>query len=275
MIELVESTILAEQLKQTIVGKKIKDVIVGQSPHKFAFFTDDPEKYPSLLIGKEISETNSHGSFVEIVIEDRVLLLNDGISLKYHDKNEKRAVKHQLLIEFEDLSSISASVQMYGGILCYPKGEIDNSYYLVAKEKPSLLSDEFNRAYFTSILSMPGMEKLSAKAFLATEQRIPGIGNGVLQDILYYAKIHPKTKIKAFSEEDKDRLFSSIKTTLKDMIKAGGRDTEKDLFQQIGGYQTKMSKNTLGKECPVCKTIIQKEAYLGGSIYYCGGCQRV
>lgn|GEM_PF-2077218 len=30
------------------------------------------------------------------------------------------------------------------------------------------------------------------KAFLATEQRIPGLGNGVLQDILWTARIHPK-----------------------------------------------------------------------------------
>jgi formamidopyrimidine-DNA glycosylase len=43
---------------------------------------------------------------------------------------------------------------------------------------------------------------LSAKAFLATEQRIPGLGNGVLQDILFTAGIHPKRKMAAISEEE-------------------------------------------------------------------------
>jgi formamidopyrimidine-DNA glycosylase len=47
----------------------------------------------------------------------------------------------------------------------------------------------------------------------------------------------------------------------------------KDLFGQYGKYQTKLSKKTLGTPCPRCKNIIQKEAYLGGSIYYCSECQ--
>jgi formamidopyrimidine-DNA glycosylase len=31
--------------------------------------------------------------------------------------------------------------------------------------------------------------------------------------------------------------------------------------------------NTVGKPCSVCRTFIKKEAYLGGSIYICDGCQ--
>jgi formamidopyrimidine-DNA glycosylase len=122
-------------------------------------------------------------------------------------------------------------------------------------------------------MSASGMEKLSAKAFLATEQRIPGVGNGVLQDILYNAGVHPKRKLSTMTKEDEDKLFSSIKNTLSDMINKGGRDTEKDLYGKSGGYQTKVSKNTVDKPCPVCKSVIKKEAYLGGSIYYCEGCQ--
>jgi hypothetical protein len=33
------------------------------------------------------------------------------------------------------------------------------------------------------------VKKLSLKALLATEQRIPGLGNGVLQDILFKARM--------------------------------------------------------------------------------------
>jgi formamidopyrimidine-DNA glycosylase len=98
--------------------------------------------------------------------------------------------------------------------------------------------------------------------------------NGVLQDILFNARIHPKRKIKTLSRSDFDNLYESIKSTLLDMAFKGGRDTEKDLFGFHGGYKTIMSKNTAGKPCPVCSTIIKKEAYLGGSVYYCENCQR-
>jgi formamidopyrimidine-DNA glycosylase len=71
----------------------------------------------------------------------------------------------------------------------------DNAYYLAAKEKPSPLDDEnFDEAYFLQILTAEETIKLNLKAALATHQRIPGLGNGVLQDILWHAKLSPRAK---------------------------------------------------------------------------------
>jgi formamidopyrimidine-DNA glycosylase len=59
------------------------------------------------------------------------------------------------------------------------------------------------------------------------------------------------------------------------MIEQGGRDIEKDLFGNPGSYITKLSKNTANKPCKICGTTIIKEAYMGGSIYYCPKCQKL
>jgi formamidopyrimidine-DNA glycosylase len=59
------------------------------------------------------------------------------------------------------------------------------------------------------------------------------------------------------------------------MASQGGRDTESDLFGHAGRYKTILSKNTVNKPCPVCGTMINKEAYMGGSVYYCEKCQRL
>ena len=103
-------------------------------------------------------------------------------------------------------SAVSAAVQMYGGMYCFKQGQFDNPYYLVAKAKPSPLSTDFNEEYYNDMLCAPGAEKLSAKALLATEQRVSGLGNGVLQDILYHARIHPRKKVLQFTTEDKNAL---------------------------------------------------------------------
>jgi formamidopyrimidine-DNA glycosylase len=161
---------------------------------------------------------------------------------------------------------------MYGAVLAFIEGTYDNKYYLMAKEKPQPLTDTFDKAYFNTLRS-EGLHKLSAKAFLATEQRIPGLGNGVLQDILFRANIHPKRKIGTISEKELDNLSHSVKDTLAEMTKLGGRDTEKDLFGNAGGYRTLLSKNTVGKPCPVCSANIQKTSYLGGAVYWCPMCQ--
>jgi len=275
MIELPEAITVANQINYTIAGKQIVNVTAAYSSHKLAWYYGEPQKYHDLLSGKVIGKANGYGSMIEITVDTAIILIGEGVGLRFHGENEKRPEKHQLLIEFEDDSAISGAVQMYGGLGCFMAGDLDNSYYKVAKEKPSPLSDKFNEAYFSSLLSAVEVQKLSAKAFMATEQRIPGLGNGVLQDILFNAKIHPKRKVKVFTNSEKEGLFTSIKSTLAEMTFQGGRDIERDLFGCNGGYKTKLGKNTVDKPCQVCGSIIKKEAYMGGSIYYCPGCQAI
>jgi formamidopyrimidine-DNA glycosylase len=275
MIEIPEGNTIARQINETVSGKKIINVIAAQSPRKFAWYHGDPQKYHDLLADKVIGKAQGFGSMVEIQAENAVILIGDGAGMRFHAENEQRPSKHQLLIEFEDYSALSVTIQMYGGLWCFKEGAFNNQYYLKAKDMPSPLTDKFNRAYFNNIITAPKADNLSAKALLATEQRIPGLGNGVLQDILFNAGIHPKRKVKTLTDEDKDKLFNSIKSTLAEMTFHGGRDTEKDLFGCFGGYKTILSKNTVDKSCCICGNEIKKEAYMGGSIYYCPVCQKL
>jgi formamidopyrimidine-DNA glycosylase len=274
MIELPEAAVLAEQISEAATGKKIKSVIAAHTPHKLAWYFGDPQEYGSLLSGKVISGATSYGGQVEITAGKAKLLFSDGVNLRYYNKGAKLPDKHQLLLQFDDGSSLVGWVQMYGGLLAFQEGQNDNKYYLIARQKPSPLSGDFDENYFESLFD-EGRAKLSLKAFLATGQRIPGLGNGVLQDILFNAKMHPKKKAGTLSAIDQKVLFDSIKNTLSEMTAKGGRDTENDLFGRPGTYKTKLSKNTVGQPCPICGTLIKKEAYLGGSIYCCAKCQTI
>lgn len=95
----------------------------------------------------------------------------------------------------------------------------------------------------------------------------------MLQDILWRAKINPRRKLNSIIDEQINELFVAIKSTLAEMTELNGRDTEKDFFGNKGGYKTIMSKNSVGSPCIRCGTIIKKENYYGGSIYYCEKCQ--
>lgn len=273
MLELPEALTIAGQMNNTIRGKRIVHVVAAHTPHKFAWYCNDAQDYDQLLVNNTIDKARGIGALVEIQAGSSILLFGDGTRLTYHTNNQKRPQKHQLLLEFEDGSAFSASVQMYGGIWVFAQGGLDNPYYEAAKIKPSPLSNDFDNTYFDQMVSDEEAQKISAKAFLATKQRIPGLGNGVLQDILYNAGIHPKRKISTLSDPEREILYQSVKGTLEEMTSQGGRDTEKDLFSQAGGYITKLSKKTQGKPCPKCNGTIIKETYLGGSIYYCNGCQ--
>jgi formamidopyrimidine-DNA glycosylase len=272
MIELPEAVVISQQITQTLGGKRIAQAVANASPHKFAWYTGNPAEYNSRLAGKTVSAALAVGGNVETQAGDMILSISAPIH--YHAAGEKRPKKHQILVEFEDGTAMSSCAQMWGGFFCFPVGtkagfpDAD-----IARQRPSPLTDAFERAYFDKLFDAE-TPALSAKAFLATRQRIPGLGNGVLQDILWAAKIHPKRKMAELSKGDIDKMFSAVKSVLWEMTAQGGRDTERDLFDHPGGYKTILSKNTVGKPCPACGTIIQKEAYMGGSIYVCEGCQK-
>ena len=161
---------------------------------------------------------------------------------------------------------------MWGCMFCFPFAENGLPDEFVCNKSPDPLTAAFDEAYFDT-LWRDAKQSLSVKAFLATEQRIPGLGNGVLQDILFYARLRPKTKLNALSAMQKDALFESVKTTLLNMTEQGGRDTERNVFGAPGGYKTTLSNKTWQYQCPRCGGTIVREAYLGGNVYYCTGCQ--
>lgn len=274
MTELPEALTLAKQLRDTVAGRSVARVEAGRSPHGFAFYSLPTEEYPAVLAGRPLGPAEAHGMFIFMSAGENALLLGDGINLRYYAEAAEAPPKHQLLLELEGGGALVCSVQMYGGMWACPGGVCDNPYYRTALEKPSPLSEAFDAAYFEGLLAS-AKPTLSAKAFLATEQRIPGLGNGTLQDILFRARINPRRKIATLDGAERRTLFTATRETLREMTDAGGRDTERDLFGQPGGYRTILSKNTLDDPCPVCGATIVKEPYLGGAVYYCPKCQPI
>lgn len=272
MLEIPESAVIAQQISETLCGKIIDSVQANASPHRFAFYFGDPLGYGALLAGKTVGAARAISGMIEIEAEDSRIVFGDGAAVRYFEAGAPVPAKHQLHLTFRDGSSIVCTVQMYGGLWAFREGTFDSPYYAAAREKPPPLSEQFDRAYFQRLLRET-KDTLSLKAFLATEQRIPGLGNGVLQDILFQAGLNPKRKLSSLTDEEKDKLFAGIKRTLDEMTKNGGRDTEKDLFGNAGGYRTILSAKTCRNPCPVCGGSITKQAYLGGSVYFCETCQ--
>lgn len=278
MIEIPESIVIARQLNETVRGKRILEVEAAHTPHSFAWYTGDPAGYHEIMEGRKIKDATGIGSMIEIELDSEEdaehysFVAGDGANIRYYAPGEKLPERYQTRITFEDESALICTVAMYGTMFLINPAEYDNPYYLVAKAKPFPGTEDFDYTYFRSL--QEGLSgTLSMKAFLATEQRIPGLGNGVLQDILLAAGLHPKTRISAVRESDWKRIYDVLTGTLEEMTALGGRDTEKTLFGEPGGYRTKLSKKTYGKECRYCGSMIQKMSYLGGTVYFCPMCQ--
>lgn len=272
MLEFPEVLSIAGQLRKQVQGKGISHVLPPTKVHKFCWFAGSPEEYDAALRGSSIQSVEGFGIFVEMSFSNgKRICFNDGVNVRLMDKDSVPK-NYQLLIGIEDGRALVFTVAMYGGIILHD-GNYDNEYYVKSKSAISPFSGEFKPYYYGLLESSKAT--LSAKAFLATEQRFPGIGNGVLQDILLTAHIHPKRKIGTLNSDEQEKLLFSIISVLRNMADGGGRDTEKDILGLPGGYRTKLSRNTITSGCAQCKGSIVKENYLGGAIYYCPSCQKL
>lgn len=276
MIEAPEARVIAAQIAQILQGRTVADVIANTTPHKFAFFHGDPDGYAALLAGRTVERAEAVGGMVEVRFSGGAhFVFTDGSRPRYIAPGGKLPRKHQLLIAFDDESCLVFCVQMYGMLWASAAGEtFVHDYYLAALERPNLYSTAFTEDYFNELAADPALQKKSVKALLATEQRIPGLGNGVLQDMLLTAGVHPKRKVFTLSENDISRLYRAVRRTADEMLRLGGRDTEGDLFGNKGGYVTRLGAKASGGLCPACGIgTVRREAYLGGTIYYCPECQ--
>lgn len=270
MLEYPEVMTMAKQMREHLAGSRVVAVRPPTKPHKFCWFQGDPADYHCALAGSGIVTAEGFGIYVELVFDNGCrLCFNDGVRTRLLER-EKVPSQYQLSMELADGRTLVFTVAMYGGIVLH-RGEYENEYYQKSREGISPLSQEFG-AYFRTLLA-ESKPNLSLKALLATGQRIPGLGNGVLQDILFAARLHPKRKCGALLEQEADRLLRCIPQVLGEMTAGGGRNTEKDLWDRPGQYLVKMGKGALTSGCPCCGGSVVKETYLGGAVYFCPDCQ--
>ncbi len=286
MIELPEAIAFSKQINETLVGKKIRKALKGQNPHKFAFPMEGSnqlggeysnEDFDRILKEKTITKSWSNGNIILVQMDTNYLLSLGcgGEKIIYHKTEETIPKKHQLLLAFRDGTFFSATISGWGEVRLF-KAEDLNKHPHIDYSKYDPLSEEFTFVTFEKLIEdIPDNRKRNAKRFFISEPGLRGIGNGVIQDIFFLAKIHPRREMSSLTKDERKLLYETTKVELQKMTELGGRDGEKDLFDNWGGYKRKMHSKVVDEPCIVCKTPIVKEQFGGGSIYFCPSCQKV
>jgi formamidopyrimidine-DNA glycosylase len=286
MIELPEAIALSKQINETLAGKRIRHALKGQNPHKFAFpqkgtkqlgaeYSD--EDFDRILKGKTITKSWSDGNAILVQMDINYLLSLGcgGEKIIYHETEMTIPKKHQLLLTFEDSTFLSVTISGWGEVRLLKTEDLENHPH-IGYNKIDPLSDEFTFEVFEKLIEeIPENRKRNAKRFFISEPGFRGIGNGVIQDIFFLAKIHPRREMSSLLKEERKRLYETTRIELQKMVEQGGRDSEKDLFDNWGGYKRRLHSKVVGEPCLVCETPIVKQQFLGGSIYFCPSCQKI
>jgi len=275
VFELPEYITLARQINETLTGKTVSRGSLGNSPHKFVWYNRTPEEFAELTTGKRVGTATVRGRWLFLALDPgHVLVFGEcGGRLLYHAPGAALPDKYHLWLAFTDGSALTMMTQMWGAMELYEAGKEQERQYINGM-RPTPLDAAFTFDYFCGLIdSLLGGEKRSVKALLTQEQLVPGLGNSTAQDIMFRAHLHPRHPLGELDAAQRRNLYDAIVGTLHDMIAAGGRSDEVDLFGRPGGYRRLMDSTAVGKPCPVCATPIEKMQYLGGACYVCPTCQ--
>ena len=275
MIELPEATVIASQIAAELTGKRIAAGDCGTAEHKWAFTNRPAAEYPKILESRTVAGAWAQGGSIVVSLDEdwRLVLGGGGERILFHDDAGDLPKKRHLTLLFEGGSALSMAVQGWGARFLFTADEMA-AHPWAARTDPSPLDRGFTAKHFDAAFAgLAEGAKLHLKKLLITEPGVPGLGNGYLQDILFHAGIHSKRRAVDVSGAERRALRAAIVKVMKDATRAGGRDTETDLFGQVGGYSCLLDTRTKGTPCTACGTAIEKISFLGGSCYFCPTCQ--
>jgi len=289
MPELPEIETIVEGAKKSLIGKKIKNVEI-RVPKLVNFLVKEFKKGS---IGAEIKNIRR---FAKIIVID----LSSGNSILIHLKLTGQLVyvgkgkngeiekgigghlskiyeqplphKHtHVIFEFSDGSHLYFNDIMKFGYLKLVKT-------LQVSERPEIKNlgpeplDGWSYNQFLEKLNRRPRSKI--KQVLMDQKFVSGIGNIYANEILFHAKVRPLHLVGNLTEDQKKKIFKSIKFILKKGIELGGssENTYVNLEGKKGDFM-QYAKVYQQKVCKTCGGSLKRIAIGGRGTFYCPSCQ--
>jgi formamidopyrimidine-DNA glycosylase len=125
----------------------------------------------------------------------------------------------------------------------------------------------FTRAAFRALAKA---RKDQVKVFLMDKSALDAMGNAYADEVLFEARLHPKTFVRSLSAEEVDRLHDAIVTVLGEARDEVAR-RRPPLDEKVREFLK--VRNRHGEACPRCGAKIRKAGVHGHDAFYCPECQ--
>ena len=266
MPELPEISSRAREMQKELTGKTIKKVEVLQPK----CLNVSPKKFKSALEGAKLRGTTHHGKWLFTDTTKGHLLINMGMGGELLLVDSKSMPeKWRIAFHFKDKTTLAINFWWFGYTHYAAEGKLDK-HTMSAKLGPNAI--DVTLAEFRGMLNK---RKGAVKSFLLNQERIAGIGNAYVHDILFLAGLHPQRIIDTFTDDEIEALWNGIQKGLKPSLRKRGAFYERDLYGKRGGFKMKdiLVGYREGKPCPSCGEKIVKIKTGSTSSFICPKCQ--
>lgn len=138
----------------------------------------------------------------------------------------------------------------------------------IARLGPDPLDPAFTRDAFAALLDG---RRMQIKGLLRDQGVIAGIGNAYSDEILHAARMSPYAIAGTLDDDEIDRLFGAVQTTLTEAVAAASGKPPADLKDaKRRGMQVHARR---GEACPVCGDTVRSVFFADRSMEYCPTCQ--
>lgn len=262
MPELPDVEVFRRYLDSTALHKRIDRVEVKRN----AILETTPQKLGANLTGHTLAETQRHGKYLFARAENGQqaawLVLHFGMTgrLAYFKAPDQEPEHDRLLFHLANGYKLAYDCQRL-------LGEID------IVESPDQLIAEKDLGPDALALSVDDFTQLLAdrrgaiKTRLMNQSILAGIGNVYSDEILFQARLHPKTPANDLPPETFKKLYGALRDVLQTAI-----DCQADPGELPDSYL--IPHREPGGKCPACGGEVEQITISGRNAYYCPECQQ-
>ena len=268
MPELPDLLYIRNYLGRALPARTVRAVDVKQ-PVLVRNMLDEPLEQS--LTGKTFTEIGTRGPFLCLSLTGDVeLVINLMLAgrLQHLRRGEKPLGYLCLALALDDGTSLRLCDEKKMAKLYVARRGATGDIPRYATQGVDILSVEFTREKFRAILAANGRRQV--RVMINDQATLSAIGNAYADEVLFEARIHPKTFTARLSPEEGDRLYDAI-----GRVMAWGKRMVAEAAQPIHVKVREHMKvrNRKGEPCPRCGTTIRREGVRGHDTFFCPSCQ--
>jgi formamidopyrimidine-DNA glycosylase len=262
MPELAEVEFFRKRWHYAAIGQRVLAVEIH--PRAKVFRGSNPEEIRTKLTGAKL--TSSEAAAKQMLFgfsENKWLGVHLGMSGDlYVRPPEYAAAKHDhLVLRTKKHALVFSDPRMFGRVQFHKGGEKPEWWTRIA---PSILSNAFTVKAVTEFLQR--RKRAPIKAVLLMQERFPGVGNWMADEILWRAAIHPKRLAGSLSPTEIKTLWRECRHVCRlalEKIAGKGRKLPRDLNVNIPESWLFHHRWRPGGKCPLTGVLL-KRAEIGG-----------
>jgi formamidopyrimidine-DNA glycosylase len=256
------------KLRAALAGRMVTSARTGD-PLVLRVMVRDP--FPGVLVGRTVQAVVRRGHFMCVELDQHLLIaVNLMLAGRFFlaeagEKKAPRALALGLEVDGEIELRIVDEKRM-AKVYVARSEQIDDIPQL-ANLGVEILSPDFTRERFEKLIAR---RRDQVRQFLMDKSALASVGNAYADEILFAARLHPKTFCPRLDAAERDRLFTAIGEVMRHAVEEIAR-RDPPVEGKLRDFLAVRGRT--GKPCPRCGTTIRAVRVGDGDACFCPHCQ--